>query len=141
MRMDRIGQFRALFGGWRAHFLSPLRGLTPFGADTQGLRRGLYSFAASRLGAVAIACVLGISVAQAQSGGTQSQPSNQTQSPPNSQSSQDIPDAPSTVQPPAPKPAPEPETPLKPGHAPDGGQPSTSNSTEQGDQEKATPAK
>ena len=148
MRMDRIGQFLALFRGWRVHFISPLRGLAPFGADTHGLRRGLYSFAASRLGLVAIACVIvvGMSAAQAQSGGAQqsgpvqSQPSNQTQSPANSQSSQEIPDAPSTVQPPAPKPVPEPEKPPQRSQAPDA-PPSTSSSSDQGDQEKPAPPK
>ncbi len=144
--MDRIGQFSAPYRGWRAHFLSPLRGLTPFGADTHGLRRGLYSFAVPRLGVVAIACVIvvGMSAAQAQSGGSQqsgtaqSQTPNQPQSPSTSPSSQDIPDTPSTVQPPAPKPAPEPEKPPKPSPAPDGGQSSTSSSAQQ-DQEKPAP--
>ncbi|HKV77251.1 MAG TPA: VWA domain-containing protein [Candidatus Sulfotelmatobacter sp.] len=141
--MDRYGQFRALFRGWTALFLSPLRGLAPIGADTHGLRRGRYSFAASRLGVVVIACVLGISVARAQSGGTQgqsgtaqSQTPNQTQTSPSSQSSQDIPDAPSAVQPPAPKPAPQPETPPKPSQTPNPGQSSTDSSRQQGDQEK-----
>lgn len=154
MRMDRFGQFRVLFRGWSAHFPTPLRSLAPAGADIHGLRLfcrlragcGLYSFAASRLGVVAIACVLGISVAQAQSGGTQGQsgtaqrqPPSQTQSPANSQSSQDIPDAPSVVQPPAPKPAPEPEKPAQPSQAPEAARPSTSTSTEESDPEKPAP--
>jgi VWFA-related protein len=145
--MDRIGQFRALFRGWGAQSLSPLRGLTPFGVDTHGWHRGLYSFAASRLGLGAIACVIvvGISAAQAQSGGaqgqTQGQTSNQTQSPANSQGSQDIPDTPSAVQPPAPKPAPEPATPPKPSQTPNPAQSSTDSSRQQGGQETPAPPK
>ena len=139
MRVDRIQRFGELCTRWNAHFLSPLWGSVPLGLHTHGWRRGLYSFAASRLGVVAIACVIGMSVAQAQSGGTQSQTQNQTQSPANPQSSQEIPDAPSAVQPPPPKPAPEPERPPRPNQAPDAGQPSTSSSSRQDDQEKPAP--
>jgi VWFA-related protein len=138
MRVDRIQKWRGLFRGHKAHLLTPLRGSKPFGADTHGLRRGAYSFAALRLLAVTIAFVVGMSVAQTQSGGTQGQTQNQTQSPANSHSSQDIPDTPSAVQPPAPKPAPEPERAPKPSQAPDAGQPPASSSAEQ-DQEKPAP--
>src|SRR6476646_6175726 len=100
MRVDRIQRFRGLFTGWNAHFLSPLWGSASLAPHTHGLGRGPYSFAASQLGVMAIACLIGMSVAQAQSGGTQSQTQNQTQSPANPQSSQEIPDAPSAVQPP-----------------------------------------
>lgn len=124
-------------------FLSPLRGRSHSGVCAQGLRPfgrpgagcGLYSFAALRLGyAVMLAVALvATPMALAQSG------QSQNQNPPaaNSQSSQDIPDAPSTVQPPPPKPAPEAESkpagqdsePARPssetgGSANSGGQPS-----------------
>ena len=144
MRVD-IKWIRGLFGRWNASFLSPFRGSSTVGPHTHGLRSGLHSFAASRLGLVAIACVIvaGMSAAQAQSGGSQGQAQgqtpNQTQTPPNSQSSQEIPDTPSAVQPPPPKPAPEPERPTKPSQAPDAGPSSTSNSTQPGDAEKPAP--
>ena len=146
MRMDRIVELR-LFRGWNPRLLSPLRGSAPVEPHTRGLRRGLYSFAASRLGLVAIAWVIvvGMSAAQAQSGGAQGQAQGQTpnqpQNPANSQSSQDIPDAPSAVQPPAPKPAPEPETPPKPSQTPNPGQSSTDSSRRQGDPENPAPPK
>jgi VWFA-related protein len=76
-----------------------------------------------------------MAVAQAQSGDTQ----NQSQSPANPQSSQDIPDTPSAVQPPTPKPAPEPETVPRPSQGPDAGQPSTTNSAQPSDLEKPAP--
>ncbi len=142
-----IQKIRGLFGRWNAHFISPLRGSVTVAPHTHGLRRGLHSFAASRLGLGAIACVIvvGISAAQAQSGGaqgqTQSQTPNQTQSPANSQSSQDIPDTPSAVQPPAPKPAPEPEAPPKPSQTPNPRQPSTDSFKQPGDQENPAPPK
>jgi len=157
--VDRIRGCHALFKGGKAHFRSPFQGSAPSGADTRGVRPfdrlrtgcGLYSFAASRLKLVAMACIIGMSVAQAQSGAGQSQSqepaknqgqapaTNQSQAPGNDQSSQEIPDTPSVVQPPAPKPAPEPEKPPKPSQSPDGGQPSTNGSSQQGDQEKAAP--
>src|ERR1700747_3559046 len=98
MRMD-IQRIRGLFGQWNAHFLSPLRGSVTVAPHTHGLRRGLHCFAASRLGSVVIVCAFGMLVAQAQSAGgqtqgqssgAQSQTANQTQSPANSQSSQEI---------------------------------------------------
>jgi VWFA-related protein len=146
MRMDRIVELR-LFRGWNPRLLSRLRGSAPVESHTHGLRRGLYSFAASRLGLVAIAWVIvvGMSAAQAQSGGAQGQAQGQTpnqpQNPAKSQSSQDIPDAPSAVQPPAPKPAPEPETPPKPRQTPNPGQSSTDSSRRQGDPENPAPPK
>ena len=136
MRVDRIQSWLGLFRGCKAHLLSPIRGAVAPGARTHGLRRGLYSIAASRLGVVAIVCVIVVSVARAQSGDTQ----NQTQSPANPQSSQDIPDTPSAVQPPTPKPLPEPETPTTPSQPPEAGRPSSSNnSTQPGDLEKPAP--
>ena len=77
---------------------------------------------------MAIVCVMGMAVAEAQSG--------DTQNPANPQSSQDIPDTPSAVQPPTPKPAPEPETVPRPSKAPDAG---TSNSAQPSDLEKPAP--
>ena len=48
-----------LFGKSRGgHFLSPLRGLFHFALVTHGLRRGLHSFAASRLGASVVSASL-----------------------------------------------------------------------------------
>ena len=87
----------------------------------------------------AIGLVLGVLTAPvvAQSNGNQNQP------PANSQS-QDIPDAPSTVQPPAPKPLPEPEVtpPSRQSSEPSQAPPGNSSSTEQGqdsDQQKQAP--
>src|SRR5579863_7678843 len=87
----------------------------------------------------AIGLVLGVLTAPvvAQSSGNQNQP------PANSQS-QDIPDAPSTVQPPAPKPLPEPEAapPNRQNSEPSQASPGNSSSTEQGqdsDQQKQAP--
>ena len=116
----------SLLEGWAMEYLSPLRGLNRCGMSTHGMRRGLNSFAASRLRAsvvaagVVLALVFGIPAAWAQSGG-------QGQAPANNQSSQEIPDTPSAVQPPPPKPEAEPDLP-KPGeeHA----QPSTSSSAQ-----------
>ena len=74
--------------GYRIRLRSTLRALAARARAILSWSLSL-SFAAS---------VLAIPALQAQSGGNQSQP------PANSQPAQDIPDAPSTVQPPAPKP-------------------------------------
>jgi VWFA-related protein len=85
------------------------------GSREQGLNSvfrvgsGLHFFAPSGLAAAVLLSVcLAVPATFAQSGQKQSQP------PANAQSSQDIPDAPSTVQPPAPKPAPDLEKPSNP---------------------------
>jgi len=117
--------------------LAPFRGLLCHGEAWQRLSavRGLVVFS--------VACVLGMSLAQAQPGGqSQGQPpaANQGQSPSKNPPAEDIPDTPSVVQPPAPKPAPEPESPKKETEGPGAGQSPNSSSTPPGDdQNKATP--
>ncbi|HEV2397711.1 MAG TPA: VWA domain-containing protein [Candidatus Sulfotelmatobacter sp.] len=90
--------------------LSPLRGFS--GSLTHHLRGGLHSFAASWLTLITGLAVLLIAIPAgwSQAGQSQGQNQGQSQQPAQSQESQDIPDAPSTVQPPQPKPAPEAET-------------------------------
>jgi hypothetical protein len=63
--------------------------------------------------ALGIALLLGVPALSGQTGGSQSP----SQAPANSQPAQEIPDAPSTVQPPPPKPAPSPATPPDAGPA------------------------
>jgi len=143
MRPDR-SQGWVLSIVFKAMFLSPLRGLLSSPSRTHGLRRfgrlrascGLHSFAATRLSVVTGLWVVLLAgpVVQAQSGQSQ----NQSPPPANSQPAQDIPDAPSTVQPPAPKPAPLPDLPPNAGQNPESGQ-SPASSSAQPDQEKAAP--
>lgn len=129
-------------------FLSPLGGLTPKIPRTHGLRPfgklragcGIHSSAARRLGCAIVACLFGISIAWAQDPGTQNQaqaPANQNQAPAKDQPVDDIPDTPSAVQPPAPKPAPE--VPPKTDQRPDAGQSPNNSIPQQGDQEKTSP--
>jgi VWFA-related protein len=96
------------------------------------------------LAAVALAAgvhlALAVPRASAQSSSSQAQaPSAQQNQAPVKKQSDDIPDAPSTVQPPAPKPAPEPEVPPNPSQSPESGQFPNSSSSQQGDQEKPAP--
>ena len=98
--MERSHAYR--IAGRSEESLSPLQGLSRLGIATHWLRRGLRPSAGPRLGCwmiLAVALVAAPAFAQS------SQNQSQSQNPPaaNSQSSQDIPDAPSTVQPPAPK--------------------------------------
>ena len=142
VKVDRIQGFKS----WTAESFSPIRhfgrnvttdhGSRFLNQHTKGFR--LHSFAL-RLAALAIAVTLTFPLAQGQSSSGQSQgqtpQANQTQSPAKTQRSDDIPDAPSTVQPPAPKPAPEAEAPPKPG--PETGP--SPDSSSKGDQEKPAP--
>src|SRR5215470_359865 len=75
-------------------FCVPFRAFLSYGGYRVSALRGLF--------VVFIACVLGMSLAQAQSGGSQSQGSaaTQGQAPAKNQSPEDIPDTPSVVQPP-----------------------------------------
>ena len=108
---------------------------------TQNLHKMAVISAPLRLGLVIITCVLGISAASAQSGGAQSQAQSPTtnQAPPQTQSSDDIPDAPSAVQPPPPKAAPEPKL-DKPAPADDHGPADTSSSTPPNSNGESKPA-
>ena len=133
---------RSQAGGQRIEgCLSPFWGLNLFLQPTQGLRRGLYCFAASRLGIIAITLFLisglglAVPVVSAQSNNTQ----NQGQAPANNQTPEEIPDTPSAVQPPPPKPVPSPELPPKPGQTPDEAQPSSSKESAPGPEEKSAP--
>ena len=128
---DRVRELKK----WKTGFLSSLwgfqwgnssrHGLRPFGRLRPGC--GPHSFAASRLALFSVGLTVGVVMLGAYIAQAQNQ-----QAPTNSQQPE-IPDTPSAVQPPAPKP--EPEQP-KPGQ--DSGQPATSSSTQQ-DQEKPTP--
>lgn len=143
VKVDRIQGLKR----WIAESHSPIRHLgwevinvhklCFFGQLTAGC---LSSFLL-RLAAPAIAITLTVSLAQGQSGNGQSQgqtpPANQKQAPTKNPSPDDIPDAPSVVQPPAPKPLPEPEAPPKPSQGPETGQ--SSDSSSNGNQEKPVP--
>src|SRR5215472_14139091 len=129
---------RRKVANWAA-LLSPTRGLLAVG-QPRGLRRGLRSSAAMRLLILELALIVAVPAMWGQDNG-------QGQPPANSQSAQEIPDAPSAVQPPTPKlaqptdraPNPAGQTPaampLEPGH-------SSSADTAQTDPdaEKPTPA-
>jgi len=113
MKAQRIQGFAASVAG----VLSPFRSFAVDGAPSPCC--GLHHVpTARRLAILCIACVLGISPAEAQSGApqtpAQAPASSQNPTPSKNQPSDDIPDAPSAVQPPAPKPAPEPQTENKP---------------------------
>jgi VWFA-related protein len=146
MMADGIQVFRK----WKTGFLSLLRGLDKGVLITQRLRPfgklragcDVYAFAGSRLRARAVAAaVLTCLVAVPQSlwgqSAGQGQNPSASQAPATSQSSQDIPDTPSAVQPPPPKPASEPDKPQSSQDA--GQQPASSSSTDQGDQQKDAP--
>ena len=119
-------------GRWKTGFLSPLRGFKWSNSSPHGLRRGLHSYAASRLASVGMAFALlasGTCISQAQASQNQQSPGNAQR--------QEIPDTPSAVQPPPPpKPAAEPEQ-RKPGQ--DSGQPAASSSSQQNPDEKQAP--
>ena len=119
----------------------PLRGWSKHEQPTDSLQRGLLSFGALRLTALAVVLVAA-SPALAQSGVSPTQPqtpaANQNQAPADNQSSQDIPDAPSAVQPPAPKPAPVPQTDGKPVQPADEN-PNSSSGSAQPTEEKPAP--
>ncbi len=85
-----------------------------------------------------LVCLLVVSIAQAQSGTAQTPAANQNQSPAKSQPSDDIPDTPSAVQPPAPKPLPESPTENKAAPAAEQGAPPGSSAA-QPDAEKPAP--
>ena len=137
MKAERIQGFSASMEG----------GLSPFGGipniwPGSSPRTGLWPVAAAKgLTILLLACGLGISPAKAQSA-----PQNPAQAPaatqnpasPKNQSSDDIPDAPSVVQPPAPKPAPEPQTDAKP-ESPAGENTAPSSSTSQPNENRPTP--
>ncbi|HTT22618.1 MAG TPA: VWA domain-containing protein [Candidatus Sulfotelmatobacter sp.] len=116
--------------------------LSPYGWFSRRLRYGLRSCGVLH-GLLVTACLLGISSAYAQSGGTQSQAqapgATQNQAPAKSQPADDIPDAPSTVQPPAPKPVPEPQTENKPAQPTDEGTVPSTSSTQPNEDRPAPP--
>jgi len=111
---------------------------------------GLHPYTASRLavgialaGAITLVEPSDIALAQSSNSPTQAQaPAIQTQSPSNHQTSDDIPDTPSAVQPPAPKPQLEETKPAQnpPGQNPDAGKPPATNSEQQPTEDNPSPA-
>ena len=126
------------FAGSVEGILSSFRGLA--GNEGPSPRTGLYHMStAKRLAILWIVCALGMSLAEAQSGAPQTPAATQNPAPAKNQPSDDIPDAPSAVQPPAPKPAPEPPTDNKPGSPPDESTAPSSSTAQPKDDRSAPP--